>query len=224
MDGQTRFMEVESDSDEDGVKVVDLTNSSDDEGAARHKRVRRDGPPESAMPKWSNPDPYTVLPPPETLGAPKKDIVKVIRKAKVETATGAEAKNAANEADFISLNFDDDFDEDMDEEIDNMPPSNAPRGPSSGLTAINASDSPPPPPPPDDAFGGPLAPPPGFVMPTDEELMDQMGDQGGSRKRKRAYRSAKSAEDVLDEWQAGDRESTPWCNVDHTETSRTALR
>jgi len=57
-------------------------------------------------PKWSNPDPYTVLPPPgESSNKPKKDVLQLIRQAKVESQ--AEAKSNQTSNDFISLNFDD---------------------------------------------------------------------------------------------------------------------
>ncbi|GAB7339587.1 hypothetical protein MBLNU457_6187t1 [Dothideomycetes sp. NU457] len=57
-------------------------------------------------PKWSNPDPYTVLPPPgESSNKPKKDVVQLIRQAKVENQ--AEAKSNEASTDFISLSFDD---------------------------------------------------------------------------------------------------------------------
>jgi len=221
-EGQTRFKEIDSSSDERDIKIVDLTHSSDDErGSVPHKRVKMNGHAEAGVPKWSNPDPYTVLPPPETLGAPKKDIVQVIRKAKVDAANAGDSGSAAREADFISLSFGDDFDEDMASESDHEPPPNAPSGPA---TRIQSSMDDIPPPPPDYMPGGPPAPPPGFVMPSDEELMAQMAGDGRNTKRKRESRPTQSADDVLDEWMTHGNESTPWCKVDHSRTSSTALR
>ena len=59
------------------------------------------------VPKWSNPDPYTVLPPPDETLRKKKDVVQIIRKARLSTdKTMENLKNevAANN-DFISLDF-----------------------------------------------------------------------------------------------------------------------
>lgn len=58
-----------------------------------------------SVPRWSNPDPYTALPPPDATDRKKKDVVKLIRKARV--STDGHAKTAVAEADdFISFNFD----------------------------------------------------------------------------------------------------------------------
>ena len=85
------------------------------------KRVKieaaTEGGTESAQPKWCNPDPYTALPPPETLGAPKKDIVGIIRKAKMAATYADAVKNNAHKGeDYISLDVDDDDDDDDDDE------------------------------------------------------------------------------------------------------------
>lgn len=91
-----------SDSDEVDMDISD-NGDSDSNGAERPaKRARTDV---SDAPKWSNPDPYTALPPPETTR--KKDVVQLIRKARVE----AEAKKptvSTEAADFISCDFSED--------------------------------------------------------------------------------------------------------------------
>jgi len=51
-----------------------------------------------------------------------------------------------------------------------------------------------------------------------------MAGVGNNRKRKRNDRAAKGADDVLDEWVAGDGDCTPWCKVDHSDTANTGLR
>lgn len=98
--------------DEGPSRFKNVSDTSDDEGSeddAPRKRAKVEPTEAPARPQWSNPDPYTVLPPPETLGAPKKDIVQVIRKAKNEQASKSEgADNVAGNADFISFNFGDD--------------------------------------------------------------------------------------------------------------------
>lgn len=128
--GHTRFKAVNdmSDSESEGMdlatpseagdegsqdppKPADTYVDSDSEGEhprAKRARVRSPEPAQEAKPKWSNPDPYTVLPPTdETLTTgKKKDVVKLIRKAKLEAAKPDAKTSTAS--DFISLNFDDD--------------------------------------------------------------------------------------------------------------------
>ena len=61
---------------------------------------------ESSVPKWSNPDPYTVLPPVDESQRKRKDVVKIIRKARIaaEKEETTENQVAAND-DFISFGF-----------------------------------------------------------------------------------------------------------------------
>ena len=63
----------------------------------------------SAVPKWSNPEYYTALPPPDESQRKRKDFVKLIRKARVanETKENTRSQAAAN-VDFISFDFEDD--------------------------------------------------------------------------------------------------------------------
>ncbi|KAI1175655.1 hypothetical protein F4777DRAFT_549448 [Nemania sp. FL0916] len=95
-----------SDSDEIDMDISDNGDSDARSNSAARpaKRARTDAALAPAS-KWSNPDPYTALPPPETTR--KKDVVQLIRKARVE----AEAKRPAvptEAADFISCDFSDD--------------------------------------------------------------------------------------------------------------------
>lgn len=110
--------------DTESKKFRDLADLSDDEEAdmdtdsersdsseVKTKLVRTvssnraDG---DSVPKWSNPDPYTVLPPPEETTGKRVDFVKLIRKAKNDVAQQTEAASAvvAND-DFISFGDDD---------------------------------------------------------------------------------------------------------------------
>ena len=248
LDGQTRFLDIQSiSSGSVAGEVIDLTNDSDDGGVdPARKRAKTAVSAECAVPKWSNPDPYTVLPPHDTLGAPKKDIVQTIRKAKTDAAATNSAKNAIQEnADFISLNFDDDKSNGQVSD-DSMPtklePAVGPFTNSNGFshrtdlhakipsaqmhtpsfTPVNAGsqrhtggkDI-------DDDFP---SPPPGFVMPTDDELLEQYVNDGRGTKRKRQDGHSKSKGDVVDEWDANDTDPTPWCTVDHSHTSNVGLR
>lgn len=90
--------------------AMDISGESDlevMEPAAKRVRLSDD----QAIPKWSNPDPYTALPPPDETQRKKKDVVQMIRKARVE----AESKKAAGDseaAEFISFEFSDEGSDD----------------------------------------------------------------------------------------------------------------
>ncbi|KAG5301743.1 Poly(A) RNA polymerase cid14 [Histoplasma ohiense] len=126
-DQKTRkFMSLEelTDSDEAEMEV-----SSTDEAAKppRKKQAIESNTGLAAnAPKWSNPDPYTVLPPSDENPVKRKDFVKLIRKARIQSSPQPkpEEHNAVvlND-DFISFGTDD---IEMDE-----PPGKAPRGPKS---------------------------------------------------------------------------------------------
>ena len=59
----------------------------------------------SQVPKWSNPDPYTSLPPVDE-SRKRKDVVKIIRKARIANERGAGVANQARvNEDFISFGF-----------------------------------------------------------------------------------------------------------------------
>ncbi|KAI9881239.1 MAG: hypothetical protein M1830_005525 [Pleopsidium flavum] len=93
----------------------DLANGNrteNDSEPARKKQLREmngdDSTHGESVPKWSNPDPYTVLPPPDESRKKKKDVVKLIRRARIAAEQEVTSSNAvvAND-DFISLNFED---------------------------------------------------------------------------------------------------------------------
>ncbi|KAK3116443.1 hypothetical protein LTR53_003169 [Teratosphaeriaceae sp. CCFEE 6253] len=241
--GKSRFLDIESISsdDDESDDIIDLTRDSDGEEALPRKRTKLESPAAVDGTKWSNPDPYTVLPPPETLGAPKKDIVQVIRKAKAEPVARNGGKNAVKEnTDFISFNFDDEDDSDESEAMEDAIPVQAPAASASfshrtdlhavipsaqehrpSFTAINGR---PQAHPAELATGPPPEPPPDFVMPTDEELMEQYVNEGRSTKRKRGDGRSKRKGDIVDEWDEDGSDPTPWCTVDHSRTSNVALR
>ena len=64
-----------------------------------------------SQPKWSNPDPYTVLPPVKDEQRKRKDVVKLIRKARkdADDAKATEHNQMAANDDFISFGIDDGF-------------------------------------------------------------------------------------------------------------------
>lgn len=67
----------------------------------RDPDVRPDG---TAIPKWSNPDPYTALPPPSETTGKRGDVLDIIRRARAQPAGGKSMESAG---DFISLDDDD---------------------------------------------------------------------------------------------------------------------
>lgn len=110
--------EAEAESEEEAGDSQEGSAAEEEEGQPKKKQARTttsgaaDG---NSVPKWSNPDPYTALPCPDESAAKKKDVVKLIRKARI-SAGHEVAKKTAETDDFISFNFDDDNGEDENEE------------------------------------------------------------------------------------------------------------
>jgi len=114
-----KFRDVDNltDSEEEEMDE-DVSDDEDNSRAKRRKIVQTDGNAESTV-KWSNPDPYTSLPPPMETTGTRVDVVKLIRKARNESM--AQNTTFADQNDFIS------FDTIDDDQF--APPSNAPAGP-----------------------------------------------------------------------------------------------
>lgn len=116
-----RYMPADdvSDSDEEPMDEsesdIDKAEQNGDGSLEPSKKRRttslgkRHGTDGDSEPKWSNPDPYTVLPPVDEEARKRKDVVKLIRKSDLHTAAKASQHNqvAAND-DFISFGFEDD--------------------------------------------------------------------------------------------------------------------
>lgn len=142
-----RPIEEMSDSDEAEMSVSD--NESGDEAkppAKKQARTETKAADGDSVPRWSNPDPYTALPPPDDSQKKKKDVVKLIRKARV-TGTENTTKPDATIGDFISFDFDDDDSADgqytaVDDRGNGVP--GAPTGPrSKGKTTAPPAPEPP---------------------------------------------------------------------------------
>lgn len=259
--GQAHFAEVidsSSESESDDGEFVDLTRESDDEedgGRARAKRVKTEASgSEPVAPRWSNPDPYTSLPPPESLGAPKKDIVQVIRKAKLDSARGSEAANAvkANE-DFISFFSDAGSEEgeasDVSESLQTRlpPPSDAPSAPASMRMLPSPRDNPTsnafnstsfhsysafPPRGPDSEMDyledlpppPPPPPPVGVGIPSKEEIANVAQQVQGRGKKRKFDERSKGVGDIVDEWQPNASNPAPWCMKDWSDVTDVGLR
>jgi non-canonical poly(A) RNA polymerase PAPD5/7 len=92
-------------------------SDTDAEGDVPRKRQKTEASQPIVTAKWSNPDPYTVLPPTgEQVRAKKTDVVQLIRKAKSAAAEASlAAKNdIAGNIDFISLDLGLDLDESLE--------------------------------------------------------------------------------------------------------------
>jgi len=101
IDGNVRFKALDELSESMSESESDV-----EQDASKRRKIAE--PDEPAKPKWSNPDPYTALPPTFEPDRKKTDVVQFIRKAKVVQAQET-AKNAiADNADFVSLAFSDD--------------------------------------------------------------------------------------------------------------------
>ncbi|KAK0671868.1 putative Poly(A) RNA polymerase protein [Cercophora samala] len=100
-----RNLDELSDSEEAEMDISGDEENSDAEPSSKRARVSVDQSAADDVPKWSNPDPYTALPP-ESTGQKKKDVVQLIRKARVQ-AKETRTSLPSEAADFISLDFDD---------------------------------------------------------------------------------------------------------------------
>ncbi|KAJ5312266.1 hypothetical protein PENANT_c011G05972 [Penicillium antarcticum] len=129
---EPKFASLATLSDSEEVDM-DTSDSEDDERPRKRRALGLDGlndadvtrpDPPPNVPKWSNPDPYTALPPPDESKTPKIDFVKLIRKARLDNAAKSEKSDAVTDnQDFISLGMADEA-----EPQDNAP-EGAPRGP-----------------------------------------------------------------------------------------------
>lgn len=100
---------------------MDVERSDDDAEQQPSKRLR-------SGPSWSNPDPYTALPPVTETQKKKQDVVKLIRRSRVTPPAQPKNAAAANGEDFISFDMGDSTLKNYAEDR-NEPPTNAPTGP-----------------------------------------------------------------------------------------------
>ena len=117
---EEKMEESESDKDESGgvslnesgmeIALDDTTGESIEPPAKKRALGLSKSGLESgaSIPRWSNPDPYTSLPPIDDVQRKKKDVVKIIRKARIvaEKQSVPQSQVAAND-DFISFGFED---------------------------------------------------------------------------------------------------------------------
>jgi non-canonical poly(A) RNA polymerase PAPD5/7 len=237
-----RAIEDMSDSDE-----TDMDVSSDDEEKEeqpRKKQARTEAKKDDgdSVPRWSNPDPYTALPPPDESQRKKKDVVKLIRKARVVPAADDAPKPEAAADDFISFDFGDDImgEEDDATYEDGVGVPGAPTGPRFSHRDHIQAQLPSTKPPHNTEYDSPTE----DVQKTPVSN-DQSRDSAlGSRKRnandeiKRdeplkpppfiaKFRSSKQpvGGNINREWRVtATCDPTPWCQVDHSATENMGLR
>ncbi|KAM0351770.1 hypothetical protein ACHAPU_002282 [Fusarium lateritium] len=220
--GTVKFRDVDQLSDDDELEM-DISSSSETEGPSKKRaRIADDSGSGDAAPKWSNPDPYTALPCPDEATRKKRDMVKLIRKARFD---GQEDKLAAStEAeDFISFDLTEDEESSEEEEAPPPPPRE------------------PPPPPPPTAPSGPRADLDKSRAPANGTLdasRRSANEPLGSRKRtandeikppdygqlkKVTTKPAKGT--LVPSWQPKATEDPcPWDTIDHTATTSMASR
>ncbi|KAK5957114.1 hypothetical protein OHC33_001483 [Knufia fluminis] len=124
-----KFRDVDNltDSEEEEMDE-DVSDREDNDRVKRRKIGQTDGNAESSV-KWSNPDPYTALPPPTETTGKRVDVLKLIRKARNDPV--GQNSTSADQEDFIS------FDTADDDQF--APPANAPAGPKADTRAQPAS-------------------------------------------------------------------------------------
>ncbi|KAH7309661.1 hypothetical protein B0I35DRAFT_397716 [Stachybotrys elegans] len=230
-EGAAKFRDLDalSDDDEKDMEISSHSSQSDSESDSEgpsKKRARTtvdDAPAADAAPKWSNPDPYTALPCPDETTRKKRDVVKLIRKARVEEAKKPAAATEAEN--FISFDFSSD-----EEDGDNKPQTseNPQRSQPSQPQRIQPPRPPslPPIPPPPLPPGPPpdTAPVPTGPLGSRKRTVDDVikpPDYGQLKKPK--MKPVKGA--TVAAWMPkANEEPCPWAVVDHTATKDMAFR
>jgi non-canonical poly(A) RNA polymerase PAPD5/7 len=233
MNGEGKAHYVDYISSEEDDEAASTGGDNDEQPSKKRTKTAAVATESLAAPKWSNPDPYTVLPPTDVSMAPKKDIVQTIRKAKVEAANKASSANAIKEnVDFIS--FDDFNDEAMDEDPaegseDGEIEDNG--GVDLGFNIVPRFDREP-------SVGGVPPPPPDVPMPEKQELT-MLSNNSLREARRTALRSAEAVSNkrkrgpeppsstagvIVSEWVSDGSNPTPWFSDDGTFSSHVGLQ
>lgn len=118
----TKYKSIDELSDDDEHDMDISDDSSNDAGEPAKKRAKvEEAPKASEAPKWSNPDPYTALPPPDLSNRKKKDVIQLIRKARVEAEASKDEAPAPALDEFISFDTSSDESEEKSPEVDARP-------------------------------------------------------------------------------------------------------
>ncbi|KAF1999642.1 hypothetical protein P154DRAFT_535386 [Amniculicola lignicola CBS 123094] len=223
-DGSSKFRDPDELSE--GDAPMDTDDQEEEPQAKAVRTLSNARPDGDSVPKWSNPDPYTSMPPPTTSSG--KDFVSLIRRAKKqeEDKKALEMNPVAANNDFIS--FDDDDDDDANAEEDEnpvpIPRGSGPRPPPSlagppatrsasfagSLNDLGAESRREGHPFPDDVLPSkPQFParPGNAQVPTGPGQAQLPGRPSHKRKRGDTYGL------VLPEWQMKDGSPTPWYTI-----------
>ena len=223
----------------------DVGADADDGESLPARKKKRLSPAEGAMsvPKWSNPETYTALPPPDETARKKKDMVKLIRKARIIVEKdNKEPSQAATNDDFISFDFNDEAENDETALASGEGMPGAPTGPrtSNNLQTIQRGQE-------VMSIDRPRTP-----MSADHDLLPEKGGSkqiieklSEDRKRKRGIESPKphglyepprkkgaqpfSGGHVLDEWlpqepEKPDTTAVPWIATSYQATENAGFR
>lgn len=120
--GSYRFKDIENLTDSE-EEPMDEDSDEEEDKPVKKRKLNGEDEETTDKPRWSNPDPYTVLPPANEPSTKPINFVKLIRKARNDQS--GPLPSTAEESDFISF---DDFDA-----MDSDPPLDAPRGPKADL-------------------------------------------------------------------------------------------
>ena len=136
---QDKFREVDNLSDTD-EEQMDLSEEEDDDQPSKRIRLEPNTSAVNAAHRWSNPDPYTSLPPVDDSNRKHKDVVKLIRKARIDNAASHRAP-PTNGDDFISFDLNDEKDDNanLDVGYHSQAPPDAPTGPRADVQMSNVS-------------------------------------------------------------------------------------
>lgn len=103
------YRDIDDLSDDEEADMDISDQSGDEAGQPSAKRARgaadKDASGDS-VPKWSNPDAETALPPPDEGPRKKKNMVELIRKARIEDNSAAKLAATTEAEDFISFDLD----------------------------------------------------------------------------------------------------------------------
>ncbi|KAF2761358.1 hypothetical protein EJ05DRAFT_261387 [Pseudovirgaria hyperparasitica] len=207
-DGALKFNDLGDSTSEDednGASDSAADQPGPDAKKPRNQFNQADG---DSVPKWSNPDPYTALPPPDESLKKKKDVVQLIRKAKVDQEKTADGSNAVSQnVDFISLNFDDGGNDEDD-----------------GEATVSEHESPPPGKRHTGSLNDFAARPEFARAPVDAPKRPRAASPAPQKSKKRKLRANEIDGTVVEQWlPIKGQDSTPWCTIDHSRTADVGL-
>ncbi len=227
--GGVTYRSLDQLSDSDEAEMDISGDEAEASGEPSHKRARLaadQSASDNNTPKWSNPDPYTALPPETASQVKKKDVVQMIRKARVQ-AQEARASLPSEAADFISFDMDEtDASDSSEDEVDEEERA-APTVPS--VPSVQPDLRLPPKP-------QPVKAPKPAAKNTAHPLSESTPSALGSRKRthddeiKMPHARLKKATKkhaeggISAEWLPDpELESTPWMRIDHSGSANMAV-